>query len=1354
MDEAAIIGELKRLLPLGLLRDQLRIGVPLARWLAGRRRGAIARAPLERWLAAAQDSMALRQERQENRPSLRYPGELPITARRQEIVEALRKHPVLVIAGETGSGKTTQLPKMCLEAGYGVRALVGCTQPRRVAALSLARRVAEELDRELGREVGCKFRFSDQTSAETYIKFMTDGILLAEAQADPFLSEYEVIIIDEAHERSLNIDFLLGLLRNLMKQRDDLKVIITSATIDTESFSKAFDNAPIIEVSGRMYPVDVIHAPPAEPGEEQEDTDYVDAAIRAVEDLATEPGLGDVLVFMPTERDILETCDCLKGRLGGAADLVPLFGRLSIDDQQRVFAPSPRRKIVVATNIAETSLTVPGIRYVVDTGLARISRYSPRTRTKRLPVEPVSQSSANQRKGRCGRVAEGVCIRLYDEADFQSRPPYTQPEIQRANLAEVILRMKAFHMGEIETFPFINPPAPQAIQSGYQLLQELAALDDRKELTELGRQLAHLPVDPTIGRMILQARHEGALPEVLIIAAGLSIQDPRERPIDKQEIAQAAQRKFLDPRSDFLSLLNIWNGYRDSMDSLKTQSQLRRFCKTHFLSYPRMREWRDIHAQLREAVADLGDITASSAPAGYDAIHRCILTGLWGHVAFKKERNFYTLAGNRIAMVFPGSALFERNESSRGKRGKEAPDKPVSEKTSQPRWTVSGEILETSRLFVRTVAEINPQWIVDLGGHVTRRTVRDPRWDALSGRVLATERLTLNGLEVLERSISYGQENPADATALFVRSALVENGILEHFKPRAGRSARAPIAHADAGEQAEFEAEGARDFSHLPGLLRFLEHNHQLRQKIEIWQTRLSQRVAADLEESFFQYYQQRLENVSSVADLNRVLREHITGNPEFLRMTPADLLGDKAAAFESGEYPDTLAVGERNVPLAYAYAPGRESDGVTVRLPAPLAQVIDPGLLDWVVPGLREPQILHLLQSLPKDLRRALMPLPPKAREMAQAVAPEGKAFLPALIAFIQDRYGVCVPADVWNIDLLPSHLRPRFEIVDKDQKTLASGRDLKTLRVQLELHDTTAETAAWRKAVGQWERYGLSDWSFGDLPEKIVVADIAGFPLHAHPGLQIEGGDLCLRLFQKPAEAEASHLAGVLRLAEMKLIRELGWIEKDLHVLKQLKPYLVTMGTSDDLEEAALENLKKHLLRPPSLAPRTAAAFAAFLENIRSQIPGLVNRFSGLAGEILKLRHEVLICRTPYPGMRQDLDSLLPQQFPRFIPFDHLAHVPRYLKAMMIRGQRASVNLIKDQEKATRIRPHVENLRAFLRSSSIPPAARAPLSELYWMTEEFKVSCFAQELGTAEPVSAQKLDQKTASIKGLMKG
>ena len=887
MRELERLEELKRLLPLGLLKDQLRIGWRLAGWLARHRHSGQAPPALESWLAKAQRSIELRQERQERLPRLSYPSELPISARRADIVEAIRQHPVLIIAGETGSGKTTQLPKMCLEAGFGVRAQIGCTQPRRIAALSLSRRLAEELELQWGREVGCKIRFADQTSPTTYVKFMTDGMLLAEAQGDPFLADYEVIIIDEAHERSLNIDFLLGILKQLLQKRDDLKLIITSATIDTHSFSRAFNDAPIIEVSGRMYPVETLYLPFAETAEEGGDLTYVDAAVNAVEGLTREPVAGDVLVFMPSERDILETRDALQQRDLGAVELVPLFGRLSADEQQRVFAPSRRRKIVIATNIAETSLTVPGIRYVVDTGLARFSRYNARTRTKRLPIEPVSQSSANQRQGRCGRVADGMCIRLYSEADFQARPPYTQPEIQRANLAEVILRMKAFKLGDIETFPFLNPPSPQAIQGGYQLLQELGALDAERRLTPIGADLARLPVDPTIGRMILQAQQEDALHEVLIIAAGLSIQDPRERPAERQGTADAAHRRFHHARSDFVSLLNIWNAFHDTLESLKTQNQARKFCREHFLSYPRMREWRDIHAQLQDALENLGEFHENQADASFEAIHRAILTGLWGHVTVKAERNLYQLSGNRQAMIFPGSGLFQRPEA-KAKSGSKPPAEAAGPKLLQPRWLVAGEIVETSRLFLRTVAEIDPAWIVELAPHLCHRTVKEPRWDAATGRVLARERITLNGLEVLERTIGYGAVNAAEATALFIRCALVEHGLAEHVQ--GARQKRAKTAQPDIAVRTSSRAleslglEAAEpDLARLPAIYQFLAHNEQLRQKIEIWQTRQSHRVAPDLDGALFEAYSRHVKDLSSAPDLNRLLRDRLAAESAVL---------------------------------------------------------------------------------------------------------------------------------------------------------------------------------------------------------------------------------------------------------------------------------------------------------------------------------------------------------------------------------------------------------------------------------------------------------------------------------------
>lgn len=1371
MNPVASLEELKRLLPECLLQDHLRIGASFARWRQEHPRVPVPAAELERWLAAARASVELRRRRQASLPPIDYPPQLPITARRTEIVAALREHQVLVIAGETGSGKTTQIPKMCLEAGLGLRARIGCTQPRRLAALSVSRRLAEELDREWGREVGCKIRFSDQTRPETCVKFMTDGMLLAEVQGDPLLSEYEAIILDEAHERSLNIDFLLGCLKQLLARRPDLKLVITSATIDTHSFSRAFGDAPVIEVSGRLFPVEVVYAPIDEAAAAAGDCSYVDAAVNAVENILLESTAGDVLVFMPSERDILETRDAIEAREFGGLVCLPLFGRLSPGEQQRIFAPAARRKIVIATNIAETSLTVPGIRYVVDSGLARVSRYSPRTRTKRLPIEPISQSSANQRKGRCGRVADGVCIRLYAESDFAARPPHTQPEIQRANLAEVILRLKAARLGEIETFPFLNPPAPAAIQGGYQLLHELGALDERRELTELGRALARLPVDPSIGRMILQAQREGALAEVLVIAAGLSIQDPRERPLEQQDAASAAHRRFHHPRSDFLTLLNIWNAFHDPLESQRTQNQARKFCKAHFLSYPRMREWRDIHAQIRETLAELDELPANRAPADYAPIHRSILTGLWSHVVLRKERNLYQAGGNREVMLFPGSGLFERTvERRRGPKPAPGAEKaPV--RTAQPPWAVAGEIIETSRLFARTVAEIDPEWILELAPHLYRRVFLNPHWSAAAGAVLAQEKVTLHGLLVRDRLTPYGPVNAAEATAIFLRAALVEEGLADHFRRRPrtespalpGRSGR-PGAHPaksearnpkseiaqgflDAAEAGETEA---RDLSTLPALYRFLEHNQQLRHKIELWQTRLPHRLVADLDEALLAAYTRRIASVASVPELNRLLRDRLGAESQFLRFTAADLLGEHAVAFNAGGFPDSVTVGSQPVPLRYAYAPGEDRDGVTVQLPFNLAQVIDPNALDWAVPALREPQILHLLQALPKTLRRALMPLPPKAAELAQAVTPAGNAFLPALIAFVQRRYGVTIPLAEWNVARLPPHLRPRFEIVGADRRPVAQGRDLAALRQQLERHDTTTETAAWQRAVQQWERYGVREWNFGDLPERVLVADVAGFPLHAFPALHVEGSDLAVRLFRAAAEAAASHRHAVPRLLELGVQRELAWLEKDLRGLARWRDLHASLGPVEQLEAPAFDHLKRHLFGPRPDWPREATAFAELLGRTRGQLPGLAAALIERTGEILQARQAVLVCRKPYPQMREDLAALLPPQFLRHIPFARLPHVPRYLKALLIRAERAAVSPAKDQEKQRRIQPFVEAYRKQVTACQSPAAAEK-LAQCRWLLEEFKVSVFAQELGTAEPVSPQRLEAALAEAKAV---
>ena len=720
----------KALLPEALLRDRL----AAERWLKRQKRG---RKPtvdaMARWVKRLEASAERKAKRLASCPKWTFPPELPISARADDIITAIKEHPVVIVAGETGSGKTTQLPKMCLAAGFGVDGSIACTQPRRVAALSVSRRIAEELNVVWGEQVGAKIRFTDRSGPDTLIKMMTDGMLLAEVQADPELSDYEVVLIDEAHERSLNIDFLLGYLHRLRARRPDLRIIITSATIDTESFSKAFSDAPIIEVSGRTYPVDVQYRPLEDLSGTYRDYNYIDGALETLDEVLAENGPGDVLVFLPGERDIRELTKVLSGRTLGRCEVLPLFGRLSNEEQQRIFAPTQKRKIILSTNIAETSLTIPGIRYVIDAGLARISHYHSRTHTRRLPIEPVAQSSANQRAGRAGRMEAGICFRLYSEKDYASRPEYSKPELLRSNLAEVILRMKAFRLGEVEEFPFIDPPRPAAIRSGYELLEDLGALDQTHELTSLGRELAKLPCDPTVGRMLLQARHEGCLREVLIIAAGLSIQDPRERPADAQEAADQMHARFKDPESDFLSLLKIWESFHEKMEVM-TQSKLRKFCREHFLSYLRMREWRDVHTQLRQVMSDLPDYKLSKGPSEYDQIHRAILSGLLANVAHREAGNHYRATHQRAVMLHPGSALFDKAAAKQERKqfkGKQRPATSSGKRT--PAWVVCAEWMETTRLFARLAARIEGEWLEQLGGHIVTVSYAEPTYSEKEG---------------------------------------------------------------------------------------------------------------------------------------------------------------------------------------------------------------------------------------------------------------------------------------------------------------------------------------------------------------------------------------------------------------------------------------------------------------------------------------------------------------------------------------------------------------------------------------------------------------------------------------------
>ncbi|MXX14974.1 MAG: ATP-dependent RNA helicase HrpA [Gemmatimonadetes bacterium] len=1241
---------------------------------------------LENLKVQAERSAALRKDREENPLHLTYPEALPITARKDEIVRAIREHPVVIVAGETGSGKTTQLPKMCLEAGRGVAAKIACTQPRRVAALSVSRRIAEELNVAWGAEVGCKIRFKDETAPETRIKMVTDGMLLAEIQGDPNLYEYDTIIIDEAHERSLNIDFLLGYLRLLQKRRPELRIVITSATIDTEAFSKAFDNAPIIEVSGRMYPVDVQYLPIEDLAGET----YIDAAVTAV-DMVVDAGRGDILVFMPTEKDIHETRRRLEGRHFRFTEILPLFGRLTAGDQQKVFYTQRYRRIVVATNIAETSITIPGIRYVIDTGLARISRHNPRNQTHRLPVEEISQSSARQRAGRCGRVQNGVCIRLYDEKSFLARPEYTQPEIQRSDLAEVILRMIALRLGDVETFPFIDPPRSQAIQGGFNVLRALDAIDDRKRLTPLGRNMARLPLAPTVSRMILQAQKERALREVLVIASAISIQDPRVRPLEQEKAADQEHKRFVDGESDFIALLNIWKAYHDTFEKLRTQSQMRKFCKQHFLSFNRMREWRDIYMQIRHTLREMGAFRMNRDDAGYDAIHRSVVSGLLGNVAQKKEGNMYRAARGRDVMLFPGSGLFQRREGGE------------DDKKSTPGWVVAAEVVETSRLFARTVARIQPSWLVELGGHLCRASYKEPFYSMRSGRVLATETLTLHGLQVGQKRVGYGRIDASAATEIFIREALVNDEVALPYP--------------------------------------FVAQNRDLRARVETWQMQQRLMQFLDLDEAAYRFYAERLENVSSTHDLNRLIKRK---GADFLLMSEKHLAGEQVD-FDRDAFPNFLEVDGEEVPLSYAYRPGQDRDGVTLQLPYKMVHFVQPEVLDWLVPGLLEEKITHLLRGLPKSIRKRFVPVPDKAREIAAALQPTHGAFLDSLSAHILSHYGIEISQSDWNVRDLPEHLQMRVEVQDEKEQAIVAARDLRVLREQLDAREEDVQSDAWMRAQKQVARRDVTGQTLGELPERIEVMQAGGMPVFGYVGLKREGDRVDVCLFKRADEAERETQAGWMRLCEREMRNEMRALKRSLGDLKQFE------GGREALREGAYANLMAHLFTRDSAFPITRQRFDSRVQQARLYLQHLAPQLIQAMESLFETHREIRLLRGGYPGVEADLARLMPPDFLRQTPYDQVLHLGRFLKAIVIRAERAMLDPMKDRQKAEQVQPFQDAVDELM-DPELTGAKRDAVQTLRWMVEEFRVSVFAQELGTAQKVSPKRLYDKLEQVRGMV--
>lgn len=1270
------------LLPACMLQDGMEIARQLRQLQRQKRRDTVR---LKKLKVQAERSAALRKDRGENPLHVTYPEALPIAARKDEIVRAIREHPVVIVAGETGSGKTTQLPKMCLEAGRGVAAKIACTQPRRVAALSVSRRIAEELGVAWGAEVGCKIRFKDETAPETRIKMVTDGMLLAEIQGDPNLYEYDTVIIDEAHERSLNIDFLLGYLRLLQKRRPELRIVITSATIDTEAFSKAFDNAPIIEVSGRMYPVDVQYWPLEDLAGET----YIDAAVTAV-NMVVDAGRGDILVFMPTEKDIHETRRRLEGRHFHFTEILPLFGRLTASDQQKVFHKQRYRRIVVATNIAETSITIPGIRYVIDTGLARISRHNPRNQTHRLPVEAISQSSARQRAGRCGRVQNGVCIRLYDEKSFLSRPEYTQPEIQRSDLAEVILRMIALRLGDVETFPFIDPPRSQAIQGGFNVLRALDAIDDNKRLTPLGRDMARLPLAPTVSRMILQAQKERALREVLVIASAISIQDPRVRPLGHEKAADQEHRRFVDGESDFIALLNIWKAYHDTFEKLRTQSQMRRFCKQHFLSFNRMREWRDIYMQIRHTLREMGSFRTNRDDAGYDAIHRSVVSGLLGNVAQKKEGNMYRAARGRDVMLFPGSGLFERKE------GRE------EDRKSTPGWIMAAEMVETSRLFARTVARIQPSWLVELGAHLCRASYKEPFYSVRSGRVLATETLTLHGLQVGQKRVGYGRIDAGVATEILIREALINDEVALPYP--------------------------------------FVAQNRDLRARVETWQMQQRLMQFLDLDEAAYRFYAERLENVSSTHDLNRVIKRK---GADFLLMSEKHLAGEQVD-FDRDAFPDFLEMDGERVPLSYAYRPGQDRDGVTLQLPYKLVHFVQPEVLDWLVPGLLEEKITHLLRGLPKSIRKRFVPVPDKAREIAGALQPTHGAFLDSLSAHILSHYGIEISQGEWNVRNLPEHLQMRVEVRDEKEKAIIAARDLRALREQLDAHEEDVQSDAWMQAQKQVARRDVTGQTLGELPERVEVMRAGGMPVFGYVGLKREGDRVDVCLFKREDEAERESQAGWMRLCEREMRDEMKALKRSLGDLAQFE------GGREALREGAYANLMAHLFARDAVFPITRQRFESRVQQARLYLQHLAPQLIQAMDSLFETHREIRLLRGGYPEMEADLARLMPPDFLQQTPYDQVLHLSRFLKAIVIRTERAMLDPMKDRQKAEQVQPFQDAVDELI-DSELTGEKRDAVHALRWMVEEFRVSVFAQELGTAQKVSPKRLWDKLEQVRGM---
>ena len=1321
-------------------------------------------------------------------PPITYPEALPVSGRRVEIARAIAENQVVIVCGETGSGKTTQLPKICLELGRGLGAggsgLIGHTQPRRIAASATGRRIAEELGTPFGEVVGYKVRFTDNLSPGASVKLMTDGILLAETQTDPLLKAYDTLIIDEAHERSLNIDFLLGYLREILPKRPDLKLIVTSATIDANRFARHFGSeekpAPVIEVSGRLYPVEVRYRPVAEdspavqsaegaspspssssrerPKSQREtDRDLMDAIIDAVDELCRE-GPGDVLVFLPGEREIRDAAEALRKHHPPHTEILPLFARLSAAEQERVFRSSNARRIVLATNVAETSLTVPGIRYVVDTGLARVKRYSYRNKVEQLQVESISQAAANQRAGRCGRVADGVCIRLYEESDFQGRVRFTDPEILRSSLASVILRMKSLHLTAIETFPFIEPPPGRAIADGYQLLNELGAVDDDNELTPLGRELARLPLDPRVGRMILAARDQQALREVLIIASALSVQDPRDRPIEAQEQADQAHRRFVDERSEFLQWLKIWNWFEDAIAHKKSNRQLQDECRANFLSQLRLREWRDVHSQLLTVVREHG-WRINEAEATFEQIHLALLTGLLGNIGLKADDEPYYLGARTIKFyLWPGSALVKK----------------------AGRWVMAAELVETSRLYARCIAKIEPEWIEQIGAHLLKKSLSEPHWEKRAAQVSAYERAVLYGLPIYHRRrVSFGKQDPARARELFIRGALVEG---------------------------EFDTK-----------LAFFAHNRKLLADIEQLEHKSRRQDVLVDDELIYGFYDQALPpGIYTGASFERWYRDEVkkSGQPEdklrLLYLSRDDLMRHEAAGVTTDLFPKRMTMSGVEMALTYHFEPGSPRDGVTLAVPLYALNQVDARRCEWLVPGMLKEKTQLLLKSLPQKLRRHCVPLPEYAAGFVdRAGGPRFGAggLLEALIADVREQTQVAMKQSDFKLESLPAHLFMNFKVVDEHGRQLAMGRNLAQLRAELggqaQQHFQKIASGAAGVALagvgggpgaagsgesgqgaggvlrGQAGGAGagagatsraargpggvpvphtgsqegstttalyekLTTWNFGKLPELLEIRR-GGQTLFGYPALVDRGTHCDVEVFDSPDEAARIHRAGLRRLFALQLKEPIKYLEKNLPGLREMAMQFMPRGTQEELRDQLIDTaLDRACLQDP--LPDDDVTFHTRRDEGRSRLTLLAQEIARLIGQILteyasvtKKLVQAKSFTAAYADMQNQVDALIGKRFVIDTPYAQLAHFPRYLKGIALRVDKLKADSARDARQFAEFQPLLQNYQRALAQRGGVMDSR--LSEFRWLLEELRISLFAQELRTPMPVSVKRL-------------